>query len=253
MNEALRDKLVCGIRSENIQRKLLTEKDLSWERAFQIATSMELAEGQVKVMGTDIVSVNKVSYARHNQVKKPSSQNPAQLTKSSQLSQDKETDRLTSKPDKSRCARCLRIHWDNNKCPAINWRCFSRNQKGHTTKSALCRNKINEVTEEEHSQEKHEIAVDNFSESGWIREAEETYFLNSLTRLEGNESLRIQLSIEGKPIEMEIDSGACKFVIHIDDFKKIFPDMRIEPVTFHLLVVTGKKVNIVGQVAVIYQ
>ncbi|KAF2905267.1 hypothetical protein ILUMI_00918 [Ignelater luminosus] len=41
-----KDKFVCGLRSENIKRKLLTEEDLSWDKAFKIAVSMELAEGQ---------------------------------------------------------------------------------------------------------------------------------------------------------------------------------------------------------------
>ena len=35
--EALRDRLVCGLRSETIQRKLLAEEKLTYEQAVQIA------------------------------------------------------------------------------------------------------------------------------------------------------------------------------------------------------------------------
>ncbi|XP_062566348.1 uncharacterized protein K02A2.6-like [Saccostrea cucullata] len=44
LKEALRDRLVCGLRSEAIQKKLLSEADLTFEKAKRIATAMETAE-----------------------------------------------------------------------------------------------------------------------------------------------------------------------------------------------------------------
>lgn len=49
---------------------------------------------------------------------------------------------------------------------------------------------------------------------------------------------------------MEVDSGACKSVIHIDDYKKLFASLPIEPVKINLKVVTGENVSIVGQIQV---
>ena len=46
LNEALRDRLVCGLRSEAIQRKLLIEENLTLQRAYEIAHSMETANRQ---------------------------------------------------------------------------------------------------------------------------------------------------------------------------------------------------------------
>ena len=43
LNEALRDRFVCGIKSEAIQRKLLSESDIDLTKAFQLATTMESA------------------------------------------------------------------------------------------------------------------------------------------------------------------------------------------------------------------
>ena len=42
LEEALRDRLVCGLRSEAIQKKLLLEKDLAFKRACDVAKAMEL-------------------------------------------------------------------------------------------------------------------------------------------------------------------------------------------------------------------
>ena len=43
LDDALRDRFVCGLRSETIQKKLLTETDLTFQRAVEIARTMETA------------------------------------------------------------------------------------------------------------------------------------------------------------------------------------------------------------------
>ena len=43
LSEALRDRLVCGVKKENIQKRLLSESDLKVEKAIEIATAMEAA------------------------------------------------------------------------------------------------------------------------------------------------------------------------------------------------------------------
>ena len=43
LEEALRDRLVCGLKSVLIQKKLLAERDLTFKKAFETAQSMELA------------------------------------------------------------------------------------------------------------------------------------------------------------------------------------------------------------------
>lgn len=54
----------------------------------------------------------------------------------------------------------------------------------------------------------------------------------------GTESLKIKIPVEGKSIIMKVDSGACRSVIHIDDYKELFSDVEVEPVNFKLKVVT---------------
>ena len=46
LDEALRDRLVCGLRSETIQKRLLAEKNLTLTSAIEIAQGMEAATRQ---------------------------------------------------------------------------------------------------------------------------------------------------------------------------------------------------------------
>ena len=43
LSDALRDRLVCGIKNANIQKRLLSESDLKLDKAIEIATAMETA------------------------------------------------------------------------------------------------------------------------------------------------------------------------------------------------------------------
>ena len=43
LNIMLRHRLVCGVNHEGIQRRLLSEKDLTYEKALEIALAMEAA------------------------------------------------------------------------------------------------------------------------------------------------------------------------------------------------------------------
>ncbi|XP_060081069.1 uncharacterized protein K02A2.6-like [Ylistrum balloti] len=62
LNQALRDRLVCGLRSEDIQKKLLAEKDLDLARANEIALAMEMATKDTEVMSQPVIgSVNVVN------------------------------------------------------------------------------------------------------------------------------------------------------------------------------------------------
>ena len=47
LEDMIRDRLVCGVRSPKIQQRLLAETELSFDRALKIASAMERAEKNV--------------------------------------------------------------------------------------------------------------------------------------------------------------------------------------------------------------
>ena len=50
LEEALRDRLVCGLRSENTQKRLLSKADLTLPRAVEVAQSMEVAHKNAQAL-----------------------------------------------------------------------------------------------------------------------------------------------------------------------------------------------------------
>ncbi len=67
LSEALRDRFVSGLTSESMQRKLLSQKDLTFRQACEIASSMELASRNTLEMAgktNQLKSVNVVKEAK---------------------------------------------------------------------------------------------------------------------------------------------------------------------------------------------
>ncbi len=48
LDEMLRDRLVCGYRNKQLQCKLLTESELSYDKAFKLARAAETAQQEAK-------------------------------------------------------------------------------------------------------------------------------------------------------------------------------------------------------------
>nr|CAI5845225.1 unnamed protein product [Callosobruchus analis] len=243
LDDALRERLVCGVKTDAIKRRLLTEDGLNFERAYTIAIGMELAEGQLKCMGSEQSQVNKLfqkpsrpqSYGQARQASRK--QMYGQSGQSSNQSFKHQNSQVPNQPMK-KCKRCLKVHWDDSKCPAVNWRCFSCNQTGHTARSVLCKNRVHNVLDED-QQDSEEDTL----ELGWL----------SLNYVSKEKSLQVKVIVEGKLLKMEVDSGACKSVMHIDDYNELFPDIELTPVSFKLKVVTGQNVTIIGQADVTVQ
>ncbi|KAF2890030.1 hypothetical protein ILUMI_16143, partial [Ignelater luminosus] len=223
LNDALRDKFVCGLRSENIKRKLLTEEDLSWDKAFKIAVSMELAEGQVRAMGPEVDAVNKLGNSTFG-------------NSSKQLREKQRPRRSNFSSEGKPCYRCTRKH-DPESCPAKNWECYHCHKKGHTSRA--CRKLTVNVLVKE-IEENGEPDEEDSLDLGFISEIQS----------ENEKSLMVKLQIEGRLVDFEIDSGACKTVMHLLDYKKLFSRLKLYHVGYNLKVVTGESVKIIGEVKV---
>nr|CAH7734325.1 unnamed protein product [Callosobruchus chinensis] len=233
LQEAWRDKFVCGITSQAIKRKLLSMDNLTFEIAIKEALSMELADGQVKSMNPEQSETRQHLDKLYNK-----SRMSAKVQNKSQNVTAQSQNQMPRKP----CFRCGRKH-DPKKCPAKEWECFKCRKRGHT--SHVCRGSNVHYMEED-SQEGEQESCD-------VEEDEESLFLlGFLSSLEYRREnpLQVCLDIEGRKVPFEIDSGACRSVMHKKDYDKYFSHLDLFKVKYDLRVLTGEGVNILGEVDV---
>lgn len=124
LNDTLRDRLVCGLQNEQIQKRLLSEKDLTYDKALEIAMSMESAQRDVKELH-GAVGVNKLS---------------SKITKKAVDKTDK-TGNNVKKYDRKKpsCYRCNRNNHAPNQCRFIKAKRNKCDLVGHI--AAACKTK----------------------------------------------------------------------------------------------------------------
>lgn len=108
LETALRDRVVCGLRNEGVQRRLLSEAELTLDKTLTIVQGMEAAELNAKSL-----------------------RGPTTDTEVHQLKSEA-TDR---KP----CYRCGKKNHLASKCRFLEATCHACNKKGHI--ASVCRSK----------------------------------------------------------------------------------------------------------------
>ena len=118
LQEALRDRLVCGLRSEAIQRRLLTEEKLTLEKAYGTAHGMEEAQRQANELQTsaNVTADRNLQYVGRGQT--PPVVEPAK----------------TANPP---CYRCGKIGHSPDSCFYKRQKCRACKRYGHIAK--MCR------------------------------------------------------------------------------------------------------------------
>ena len=107
LDDALRDRLVCGLRNEDIQRRLLSEAKLTLARALELAQGMEAAERNARTLKGSEAAVHKMYTPAQ---RGPATQRP---------------------PTGAPCYRCGRSNHDPKDCRHRESVCHFCNKKGH--------------------------------------------------------------------------------------------------------------------------
>ena len=116
LEEMLRDRLVCGVNHQGMQRKLLSEGDISYADALVLAQSIEAAEDDIKLLGRSAPSPQVVNFT-----------------------QRRDKFQFPSPPTSPTCYRCGEPHLAPA-CPHIKKVCMYCNKIGHLAK--VCRTKL---------------------------------------------------------------------------------------------------------------
>ena len=222
LEDALRDRFVCGLKNETMQRKLLTESDLTFQRALKVAQSDETATAKAKLL-----------------------QNTSPIAHSQDLSQD-----ICKVSGRGQgiisCYRCGKPDHHSTQCPFMKSKCYKCGKLGHIR--SVCRQPlkgqgkyqrgkpIKSVLETSEDCVEYEVLLNHFGAM-----SDQPYVLD--------------VQLDGKPIRMEIDTGAALSLVSEQTFRSLFPLRSVETSKVHLQTYSGEVISVEGQVqlAVSYQ
>ncbi|XP_012826093.1 uncharacterized protein K02A2.6-like [Xenopus tropicalis] len=245
LNDALRDRVVCGLCSESIQRKLLTESALTYQKAVDIAMSMEAVSRESQHLSNSL-KVNAMSFA--------------------------------SESPKAKCFRCGKSNHTQNECFYKDQLCHNCGKKGHIARS--CKGAKTEVkiprvfgkgnyvkskgmtkkktihkmgteterlNEETSSDTESELTLHNVTATsqnpapGNIMKRENE---------EGTAVIKIQPKIEGLRVEMEVDTGAAVSIISGELYRDKLSHIRLRHTNVVLKTYTGEVIRPEGVIKV---
>ena len=131
----IKDKIVSGIRSDQVRGRLLRDANLTLENAEAICRATERSEAQLKLIKEDQETVNAINYSRKNNM-------------------DNKTRNLATEGN---CSYCGRRH-PPRKCPAFGNLCHNCGKRNHFKSVCRSASKVQMVTEEEKDNEEFFVA-----------------------------------------------------------------------------------------------
>ena len=220
LEDALRDRFVCGLKSTTIQKKLLNEADLSLQKAFAMAQSLEAVETQAFQLQQT-----------------PINRSPADGGGASTVSKVVKTTPKTSKDtpataNRKACYRRGRTNHTQDKCYFREKTCNNCNKKGHMAK--VCKS----------PKKKAQAAM--FVETD---EEDDETFLHTIQSSQ-HKAIEVTLLINDTPVIMEVDTGAAVSIISEEAWKGNFPNATWEPSEVTLKTYSGEKLSVCGQAVV---
>ncbi|GBO04308.1 Uncharacterized protein K02A2.6 [Araneus ventricosus] len=241
LSERLRDQLVCGIKDEALQRRLLAESTLTFNEAFSRAVAAESAAEQAKHIHSQKFNTGNST----NLIRQHSNNNKRTFQKSSSSQ---------SKPENAQSADVICYgcggHHDRSSCKFRDVTCRFCEKKGHIELACRAKRKNDSMPRTGHMQKNSSTHAVK-SES--VNEAAAIYKLSDLKNSKCKQMKRnvsIQLG-EGECI-MELDTGSDYSIISSDELDRLWPNKKpkIFPLTFQLCDYQKSPIRIRGQIYV---
>ena len=215
LDEALRDKFVCGLKNSRMRKRLLFEKDLTLNKALELAKCIEKSETENNIMAAKEISTH---------VLKPQF-------------------------DRRQCYRCGSETHLANKCYHKETICNNCNIRGHLAK--VCRRKSTApASESKHptTQKCHACIQRNDADAVIPSDDDNhTYYIH---RLNYKEPFKIQLNIRERNLEFEIDTGSGLTIISEVTYRNYFAKYNLEKNNVTLKTYSGERLNVLGYITV---
>ena len=214
LEDSLRDRLVFGIRCDQSKKRLLTEKNLTFKKAKEMALAMEMT----------------IKDTNEQQGATGGAENVNKMRKSG---------------DNKPCYRCSKSNHVSNDCYFKNTKCSICGKIGHIYRKCkqekVRRKKRNQDQKSKQEKEKRKgktkvfaMAQDSESESGVESESDSSLFYLFKVNSERSKSdaIWLRLRINDVKLKIELDTGSALLRISNRDYRRHFNSLKLKK---HLL------------------
>ncbi len=223
LQDTLRDRFVCGLRHEHIQRRLLSESALTYAKGFELAKAMVAADKDTRAFRKPDLSVQRMSksHGRKSQQTAPTKHNRDQ---------------------QQPCYRCGRSNHVSSECKFIEARCRACGKTGDI--ASVCRSKSSSKPSKKEKFKTHRMQnADQSSEES----SEEDFKIHNMSK-RSPDPIIVQLQLNGKSLDMEVDTGAALSVISETTRLEVFPNDTLHPSNLILKTYTDEHMKVTGTI-----
>ena len=233
LEEMLRDRLVCGINHQGIQRKLLSaDGELTYDSALKLALTVEASERDSKHLGAG-----------------ENSNKDVHLTVSGATPRPKGGNKIT-------CYRCGGPHLAPQ-CKHLESVCHFCKKKGHL--ATVCRSKASHASSDkpppalppstrDHGSKKKPSKHTNQVNELYPSDSEHEYDMHALTD-KRSAPYMLDIELNNIPVQMELDTGAAVSIISestYDDIRQRSFVSLLQPADSTLRTYTGHEIEVLG-------
>lgn len=243
LDEALTDRFIVGLNNVKIQQRLLGEDNLGFDECCLLAINMELSQKESQAIQPNRAFVNKV--AKSNQDRGKFSQGQRSRSRS-------RGPEVKSRSVSKDCRRYGRMH-DPSTCPAVSWKCYVCNKIGHTSTKCFKRDSSKKDYQSRGSSHIKTFMVDTEQDDELHDDLAGINVVRSKFRSErvtDREPVDRILNVEGRQLNMEVDSGAAAAVMCQQEYEERFSHVKLSPVSDNYKVLTGESIKALGQIEV---
>ena len=226
LDQALRDRLVFGMRSESTQKRLLTEKDPTLKGIMDVSLSLEAAQKSAQTF------------------------RDAEAPQLYKVDQRRLTEGRIPKDGEKPCYRCGRAGHAHHACGFRQAKCFNCGKIGHL--AGVCRSKRRQTGG--HSSKKSPPGttkgVDTKTtelQTSSDKSAEEVIWQ---VGVKASRPYQVVLDVNGQSLTMEIDTGAAVSLISQDTKEDLFPSTCLDKSSLILRTYTAETIPVLGQMEV---
>ena len=221
---------VCGIGDSRMQRRLLAEEDLTFDKALQLVQAMESADQSASALTPDS-GVNQVTYRKYRGGKPKQVDTPTR-----------------SKPPDGECYRCAGEHSADN-CRFKNVDCRYCGKRGHIARACRMRLQRKQQPRKSQPEPTHHVLNTTPEESNELP-PDYAMFQLSVGR---SDPIRVTVTANDRSLPMELDTGAALSVISHSTYLSTWSEEErpvLEPSHVQLSTYSGEVLTIRGAIDV---